>query len=115
MRAGYARMTGNVAVGGGNLDQRQGIIECRVGLARIVDHFDRAVPHGGDRSPVTDRNEGGQAELRPAVPAFGDDFGPDSGGIAERNRQRSGWWMAHRRALNAISRLSGLDHRASPD
>ena len=41
-------MTGRVAIGGGELDKGQSVIECGIGLARIVDNLDRAVPYRGD-------------------------------------------------------------------
>ena len=44
MRAGDGRVTGHVAVERRNLNQRQGIIEYRIGLAAVVDQLHRAVP-----------------------------------------------------------------------
>ena len=81
----------------GHLDQRQSIIERGIGLARIVDDLDRPVPHRRDRSPVADRDEWRQPELGAIVPAFGDDFRADSGGIAERNRERGRVGACHGR------------------
>ena len=70
------------------LDERQAIIERGIGLAWIVDELDRAIPDRGDRPRIADRDERRQAELVAIVPAFGDDFRPDPGGIAERDRKR---------------------------
>ena len=57
-------------------------------LARIVDDVDRAVPHRRERAAVADGDEGGKLERGAVIPAFGDDFGTDSGRIAERDRKR---------------------------
>ena len=45
---------------------------------------------------IADRDERLQAEQVAIVPAFGDDFGADPGGIAERDRQRGGEGSRHR-------------------
>ncbi len=62
MRAGYGRMARNVAVGGRDLYDRQSIVEGGIGLARVVDEFDWAVPDARDRPRVADRNECREAE-----------------------------------------------------
>ena len=51
---------------------------------------ERAVPDCGDRPRIADRDEGRQVERGAMVPAFGDDFRPDPGGIAERDGQGPG-------------------------
>ena len=89
MRARDARMTGHVGLRRTQLDERQPIVERRIGLARVVDQLDRAIPHRGDRARVANRNECRQSEIRAIVPAFRDDFRSDPGGIAKRNGKRS--------------------------
>src|SRR5947208_14965302 len=94
MRAGDARMSGRIAVSRGELDQRQRIVERSVCLAGIVDYLDRAVPDRGDGAPVADRHEWRKIELGAMIPAFGDHFRTDPGGIADRNckwRIRGAW------------------------
>ena len=94
VRAGDAGMPRNVSLGGGKLDQRQRIIEGRVGLTWVVDHFDRAVPYGRDRAAVADRDERRQIELGAVIPALGDHFRTNSGRVTERDcewRIRGAW------------------------
>ena len=85
MRAGDRGMPGNAGFGRGQGEQRQARIERRIGLARVVDRGDRAVPHRAQRARVADRDERRQREAVAIVPAFADDFGPDPGRVAKRN------------------------------
>ena len=79
-------MTRHIAFEDRDLDERKRIIEGGVRLARVLDNLDRPVPHGGDGAAVADRNDRRKAELLAMIPAFGDDFGADPGGIAKRDR-----------------------------
>src|ERR1041385_732135 len=88
MRAGHGRMARSSVFSGRNLNQRKRIIECRVGLGWIVHYLNRAVPDRRDRPPVADRDEWGQVEFGPMIPAFGDHFRTDAGWITKRNRDR---------------------------
>src|SRR5689334_9782086 len=82
---GYARMARHVGLGRVELDQGQAIIECRIRLSGILNDLDRSVPYTGDGARIADSDEGRKAVLLPAVPAFGDDLGPNPCGIAQRN------------------------------
>ena len=77
-----------VAINHRNLNERKRIVERRVSFAGVVDHFDRPVPDSRNRPAVTDRDEWRKPKLVAVVPTFGDDLGADSGGIAQRNRER---------------------------
>ena len=57
MSAGDAGMAGNVGLGRAQLDYRQAVIKGGVGLARVVDQLDGAVPHRADRTRIADRDE----------------------------------------------------------
>ena len=71
-----------------DVEDRQAEIECRIGIAQIVDRLDRAVPHQFEAACITDRDERRQAERAAIVPAFGDHLGTDPGGVAKRDCKR---------------------------
>jgi len=95
MGAGNGRLAGNVGRGSGDMQQGQADIECRIGVARIVDRDDRSVPDGAQRAAVSNGDKDRQVEGGAMVPAFGDHFRPDSGWIAEGNGYRSNWSGDH--------------------
>ena len=88
MGACDAGMPGNIGLRRVEQDDRQAIVERGVGLARILDQLDRAVPNRPNRARVADRNEWRKREGRPVIPAFGDDLRADPRGIAEGYRKR---------------------------
>ena len=100
MGAGDAGMAGQVGLGRRDRQDRQADVERAVGLSRIVDRRDRAVPHRGQAARIADRDERRQVEPVAMVPAFADDFGADPGGIAKRNRERPDRWSPLRLPLS---------------
>jgi len=88
MRSGNARVSRKQLVGRTCRDQRKPSVEAVLRAPRILDQFDRTVPHGGNGARVTDRDERRQSEAVPMVPALGDDFGTDPSGVAEGDSQR---------------------------
>ena len=88
MSPGHARMTWDVTLRRVDLDERQAVIECRIGLSRILDKFDGPVPDCSDRSSIPDSDELREAQSLPTVPAFGNHLRPDPGGVAERDGKR---------------------------
>jgi hypothetical protein len=115
MRSGDAGMAGHRVFRRKQLEQGQADVERRIGFVRIGDDLDRPVPYGLDRAGVADRDERRQGERGPVIPAFSQDLGPDSGGIAERNRERLGSGGRHRRRVYRKTRPSGIQspHRAA--
>ena len=98
MGARDRRMTGHVAVGGGHLNQWKRIVERRIGLARIVDDLDRAVPHGVNGMTVADGHERRKPELLAMIPALGDHLRANAGRIADRDCE----WCQGRRGHSRL-------------
>jgi hypothetical protein len=92
-------MAGEIVFSCSDLNDRQSIIENRIGLLRIVDQLDGAVPDFCDRSRVTDRGKRRQVVSLAAVPALGDDFGADTRGVTERNGYGPRWEASHQLRL----------------
>ena len=93
VRPGERRLARLPRLGRGDRQHRQAMIERRIGLARVVDDNQFAVPHGRDRARITDRDERRQAERVTVIPAFRDNFGTDPCRIAKRYRERQ-WAVA---------------------
>ena len=57
MRSGDARMARPIAIGGADLEEREGVIENRIGLTRVVDNLNGAVPNVCDRPRIANRHK----------------------------------------------------------
>ncbi len=108
MGAGHARMAGQVRLGGGELNERQSDIERGIRLAGVGDGLDRPIPDRRDGPRIADGDERRQVERRAVVPAFGDDFGTDSGRITKGDCKRRFRKARHERAPYRISAISEI-------
>ncbi len=86
MGTGNRGVAGNVGGGRPDWQNRKSNIEGAIGLRRIVDGRDGAVPYGVQAARIADSYERRQAEAAAIVPAFADDFRADPGRVAERYR-----------------------------
>ena len=93
--ARHARVAGDVGPGRVNLDEGQPKVERGVGLPRVFNQLDRSVPNGRDRARIADGGKNRERECVSVIPALGDHFRSDAGGVAERHGKRGSQFARH--------------------